>query len=153
MKVVGLILACAFVAFAGANDTVFIRNADVYPVKGAPMKGVSVLVQDGKIADIGARLVPARGVKIVDAKGLRVYPGFIDSATNLGLAEISAVRETVDTGELGDFMPQIFALHSVNPDSEHLGVVRVNGITSALTLPGGGGGGGRGGGRAQFISG
>ena len=153
MKVVGLILAYAFVAFAGANDTVFIRNADVYPVTGAPMKGVSVLVQDGKIADIGARLVPARGVKIVDAKGLRVYPGFIDSATNLGLAEISAVRETVDTGELGDFMPQIFALHSVNPDSEHLGVVRVNGITSALTLPGGGGGGGRGGGRAQFISG
>jgi imidazolonepropionase-like amidohydrolase len=153
MKFVGLILACAVAAFAGANDTVFIRNADVYPVTGAPMKGVSVLVQDGKIADIGAKLVPAKGVKIVDAKGLRVYPGFIDSATNLGLAEISAVRETVDTGELGDFMPQLFALHSVNPESEHLGVVRVNGITSALTLPGGGGGGGRGGGRAQFISG
>jgi len=117
------------------------------------MKGVSVLVQDGKIADIGAKLTPAKGVKIIDAKGMRVYPGFIDSATNLGLAEISAVRETVDTGELGDFMPQLFALHSVNPESEHLGVVRVNGITSALTLPGGGGGGGRGGGRAQFISG
>jgi imidazolonepropionase-like amidohydrolase len=153
MRFVGLILACAIAAFAGANDTVFIRNADVYPVTGAPMKGVSVLVQDGKIADIGAKLVPAKGVKIVDAKGLRVYPGFIDSATNLGLAEISAVRETVDTGELGDFMPQLFALHSVNPESEHLGVVRVNGITSAITLPGAGGGGGRGGGRAQFISG
>ena len=153
MKFVGLILACAMAAFAGANDTVFIRNADVYPVTGAPMKGVSVLVQDGKIADIGAKLTPAKGVKIIDAKGMRVYPGFIDSATNLGLAEISAVRETVDTGELGDFMPQLFALHAVNPESEHLGVVRVNGITSALTLPGGGGGGGRGGGRAQFISG
>ena len=153
MKFVGLILACAIAAFAGANDTVFIRNADVYPVTGAPMKGVSVLVQDGKIADIGAKLTPAKGVKIIDAKGMRVYPGFIDSATNLGLAEISAVRETVDTGELGDFMPQLFALHAVNPESEHLGVVRVNGITSALTLPGGGGGGGRGGGRAQFISG
>lgn len=153
MKFVGLILACAIAAFAGANDTVFIRNADVYPVTGAPIKGVSVLVQDGKIADIGAKLTPAKGVKVIDAKGMRVYPGFIDSATNLGLAEISAVRETVDTGELGDFMPQLFALHSVNPESEHLGVVRVNGITSALTLPGGGGGGGRGGGRAQFISG
>jgi imidazolonepropionase-like amidohydrolase len=152
MRFVGLILACAIAAFAGANDTVFIRNADVYPVTGAPMKGVSVLVQDGRIADIGARLVPAKGVKIVDAKGLRVYPGFIDSATNLGLSEISGVRVTVDTGELGDFMPQLFALHSVNPESEHLGVVRVNGITSALTLPGAGGGG-RGGGRAQFISG
>jgi imidazolonepropionase-like amidohydrolase len=153
MKFIGLILACAMAAFAGANDTFFIRNADVYPVTGAPMKGVSVLVQDGKIADIGAKLAPAKGVKIVDAKGLRVYPGFIDSASNIGLQEISAVRETVDSGELGDFMPQLFALHSVNPESEHFGVVRVNGITSALTLPGAGGGGGRGGGRAQFISG
>ncbi|HLH17670.1 MAG TPA: amidohydrolase family protein [Bryobacteraceae bacterium] len=159
MKFAGLLLTCALafvghIAWAGANDTVFIRNADVYPVTAAPMKGVSLLIQDGKIAEIGAKLTPPKGVRIVDAKGLRVYPGFIDSATNLGLAEISAVRETVDTGELGEFMPQLFALHSVNPESEHFGVVRVNGVTSAITLPGqGGGGGGRGGGRGQFISG
>ena len=153
MKFPGLILTCALAAWAGANDTVFIRNADVYPVTAPPMKGVSVLIQDGRIADIGAKLAPPKGVKVVDAKGLRVYPGFIDSATNLGLEEISAVRESVDTGELGEFMPQLHALRSVNPESEHLGVARVNGVTSAITLPGGGGGGGRGGGRGQFISG
>lgn len=155
MRFVGLILACAIAAWGGANDTVFIRNADVYPVTAAPMKGVSVLVQDGKIAEIGAKLVPPKGVRVVDAKGLRVYPGFIDSATNLGLQEISAVRETVDSGELGEFMPQLRALHSVNPESEHFGVVRVNGITSAITLPGqsAGGGGGRGGARTQYIAG
>lgn len=153
MKFVGLILACACAAFAGSNDTVFIRNADVYPVTAAPMKGVNVLVENGKIAEIGAKLAPPKGVKVLDAKGLRVYPGFIDSATNLGLEEISAVRETVDANELGEFMPQLFALHSVNPESEHLGVVRVNGITSAITLPGLSGGGGRGGARTQFISG
>jgi len=155
MRFVGLILGCAVAAFAGANDTFFIRNADVYPVAAPPEKGVSVLVQDGKIAEIGAKLVAPKGIKVVDAKGMRVYPGFIDSATNLGLQEIQAVRETVDAGELGEFMPQLLALHSVNPESEHFGVVRVNGITSAITLPGlsGGGGGGRGGARAQFISG
>jgi imidazolonepropionase-like amidohydrolase len=42
---------------------------------------------------------------------------------------------------------------AVNPESEHFGAVRVNGITSAITLPGSGGGGGRGGGRGQSISG
>jgi imidazolonepropionase-like amidohydrolase len=50
-------------------------------------------------------------------------------------------------------MPQLHALVAVNPESEHFGAVRVNGITSAITLPGGGGGGGRGGGGAQHISG
>jgi hypothetical protein len=49
----------------------------------------------------------------------------------------------VDTGELGEFMPQLRALVAVNPESEHFPVVRVNGITSVMTfrqVPGGGGG-------------
>jgi imidazolonepropionase-like amidohydrolase len=121
------------------------------------MKGVSVVLQDGRIAEIGAKIIPAKGARIIEGKGLRVYPGMIDSGTEMGLSEISAVRESVDTGELGEFMPQLRALSAVNPESEHFGVVRVNGITSVMTFPssgGGGGGGGRfGGGERQFISG
>ena len=95
-----------------------------------------------------------KGAKVIEGKGLRVYPGMIDSGTELGLSEVSSTRETVDTGELGEFMPQLRALSAVNPESEHFGVVRVNGITSAMTFPSSGGGGGRfGGGDRQFISG
>jgi hypothetical protein len=54
-------------------------------------------------------------------------------------------------------MPQLRALVAVNPESEHFPVVRVNGITSAMTFPssgGGAGGGGRfGGGERQIIAG
>jgi len=155
MKLFGILLACSMVAGA-AGETILIRDADVYPVTGKEMKGVSVLIQDGKIAEIGAKIVAPKGARIVEAKGMRVYPGMIDSGTELGLSEVPAVRETVDTGELGEFMPQLKALSAVNPDSEHFGVVRVNGITSAMTFPssGGGGGGGRfGGGERQLISG
>ncbi len=145
MKLAGLLLACAIAALAKPNDTFLIRGVDVYPVTSKPMQGVSVLVQDGKIAEIGPKIVPPKGMKVIEGKGLRVYPGMIDSATSLGLQEVESVRETVDTGEGGDFLPQLRALVAVNPGSEHFGVVRVNGITSAITLPGGGGGGGRGG--------
>ena len=156
MKLAAIWLACAAAAGAATTETILIRNVDVYPVTGAPIKGVSVLIQDGKIADIGAKVVVAKGVRVVEAKGLRVYPGMLDSGTELGLSEISGVRVTVDTNELGEFMPQLKAIVAVNPDSEHFGVVRVNGITSAMTFPssGGGGGGGRfGGGERQMISG
>ncbi len=154
MKRFGLLLVCAVAAGAAANDSFLIRDVDVYPVTAKEMKGVSVLVQDGKIAEIGPRIAPPKGIRVIEGKGLRVYPGFIDSATNLGLQEIQAVRETVDTVDLGEFMPQLRALIAVNPESEHFGAVRVNGITSAITLPGGGGGGGRGGGgRVQYIPG
>jgi imidazolonepropionase-like amidohydrolase len=160
MKLFGLLAGCALMAGAASNDTFLIRDADVYPVTGPVMQGVSVLVQDGKIANIGAKLTPPKGIRIVEAKGLRVYPGMIDSATELGLQEIESVRETEDTGELGQFMPQLRALAAVNPASEHFPVVRVNGITSVMTFPssgsagaGGGGGGRFGGGERQFISG
>jgi len=152
MKKFGLFIAFA-VAACAADNSVFIKGVDVYPVTGPEMKGISVLVQDGKIADIGAKLVAPKGMKIVDGKGLRLYPGMIDSNTELGLSEIGAERVTVDTGELGEFMPQLKALSAVNPESEHFGVVRANGITSVMTFPAAGGRGGRGGGGAQYISG
>ena len=154
MRFLGILFSCSIALWA---ETIVIRNVDVYPVTGAEIKGVSVVIQDGKIAEIGARIVPAKGARIIEGKGLRVYPGMIDSATELGLSEIAAVRESVDTGELGEFMPQLRALRAVNQDSEHFGVVRVSGITSVVTFPssgGGGGGGGRfGGGERQYISG
>jgi imidazolonepropionase-like amidohydrolase len=153
MKKFGLLLACAVVACAAANDSFLIRGVDVYPVIGAEMKGVSVLVENGKISDIGARIVGPKGIKIVEGKGLRLYPGMIDSNTELGLSEVSAERVTVDTGEIGEFMPQLKALSAVNPESAHFPVVRANGITSVMTFPAAGGRGGRGGGGGQYISG
>ena len=154
MKLFGLMLCAALVGGAASNGAFLIRNADVYPVTGPEMKGVSVLIENGKIADIGPKVVAPKGVPVVEAKGLRVYPGMIDSSTALGLSEVESVRETVDTGELGEFMPQLRALASINPASEHFPVVRANGITSVMTFPALGGGGGRGGsGARQFISG
>ena len=149
MKLLGILMASAVAAFA-AGETVLIQNADVYPINSAPIKGISLLIQDGKILDMGAKIVAPKGAMVLDVKGLRVYPGMIDSATDLGLEEIESIRESVDTGEIGDFMPQLRALSAVNPDSEHFGVVRVNGITGAVTFPSLGGRGGTGG---QLISG
>jgi imidazolonepropionase-like amidohydrolase len=154
MRLLGILIGCAISAWA-ADGGFLIRGVDVYPVSGPEMKGVSVLIQDGKIADIGLKIIPPKGAAVLEGKGLRIYPGMVDSGTELGLSEVSAVRESVDTGELGEFMPQLRALVAVNPDSEHFGVVRVNGITSAMTFPssGGGGGGRFGGGDRQLISG
>lgn len=155
MKRFGIFLATALAAFAADNSTTFfLKNADVYPVTGPMIKGASILVQDGKITDIGAKLVAPKGINVIDAHGSRVYPGLIDSGTELGLSEISAERVSVDTQEIGEFMPQLRALIAINPESEHLGVVRVNGITSAISFPAPiGRGGGRGGGATQYISG
>lgn len=147
MKRLGLLMAIAGALAAGPNDTFLLRGVTVHPVTGAKIENTSLLVQDGKIAEIGPKLVAPKGMKVIDAKGMHVWPGFIDSATDTGMNEISSVRETVDTGEVGTFNPQIRAAVAVNPSSEHFPVVRGNGTTSMVLMPGGTGGRGGGFGR------
>lgn len=133
-----IVLFAAFAAAAFAQEAIVIRGAEIHPVSGPAITGSSLLISNGVIADIGPKIATPRGARVIDAKGLRVYPGLIDSATTLGLEEIESIRETQDTSEIGDFHPQLRTLIAVNPASEHIPVARANGITSALTLPDGG---------------
>src|ERR1700692_4595390 len=154
MKVLAFLLVSIVPLWAAADDTFLIRNATVHPVAAPEIQNGSVLVRDGKITGVGKNLAAPKGVRVIDAKGLHVYPGMIDSSTEMGLSEIGAVRESVDTGELGNFNPQLRAEIAVNPESEHIPVTRVNGITSVITMPMGvGGGGGRGAARQGIITG
>lgn len=141
-------------AFAAADDSFLLRNVTVHPVSGPDIPNGMVLVKDGKIANVGVKLTGEKGIKVIDGKGGHVWPGMINSATELGLQEISSIRETVDTGEIGTFNPQLRALIAVNPESDFIPVTRANGITSAITLPGAPGRGGpRSAGTAPLIAG
>jgi imidazolonepropionase-like amidohydrolase len=146
IKTILFTLVLSLSMWAGTDDTFLIRGANIHPVTGPEIQGGSILVTNGKISEIGLKVVPPKGVRVIEGKGLHVYPGIINSATELGISEISSVRETNDTGELGDFVPQVRALVAINAASEHFPVVRANGVTSAITLPASGGRGfGRGG--------
>lgn len=124
-------------AFAAENSFV-VRGATIHPVSNAEIANGSILVRDGKIVSVGAQVTAPKGVRVMEGRGLHVYPGIIDSASELGLSEIGSVRETNDTNELGDFNPQLRSLIAVNPESEHIPVTRANGITTAISMPSGG---------------
>jgi imidazolonepropionase-like amidohydrolase len=137
MKIL-VLLSIPLVLAAGPENTFLLRGVTVNPVSGPKIENVSLLVTDGKIADIGPKIAVPKGTKIIEGKGLHVYPGMIDSATEVGMEEIGSVRETNDTTEIGDFKPQLRAAIAVNPSSEHIPVIRANGITAAIALPDGG---------------
>jgi len=121
-----------------AAEPILLRGAVVHPVSGPDIPEGAVLVRDGKIAEVGAHISVPKGARVIELKGLHIYPGMIDSATELGLSEIGAVREMNDISDLGLFKPQLRASAAVNPASEHIPVTRANGITSVITSPGGG---------------
>ena len=125
----------AALANAADDNTFLLRGATIHTMAGRDIQNGSILVRDGKIAGVGQNLSAPAGVKVIDAAGMQVYPGMIDSASTIGLTEIGAVRETSDTTEIGKFNPQLRASIAVNPDSEHIPVTRANGITSVIALP------------------
>jgi imidazolonepropionase-like amidohydrolase len=98
----------------------------------------TLLVRDGKIAAMGAGLAVPPGAKVVDLKGGHLYPSLFPPLTELGLVEISSVRATVDTTELGEINPQARPDFAMNFDSELLPVARSAGILIAGVAPLGG---------------
>jgi len=118
-----------------------IANARIVTVSGPDIENGGIVIRDGKITAVGSNVsvpVPA-GAVTIDARGLSVYPGMIDAGTAMGLVEVGqGASGTVDTAEVGDLNPNAKAIIAVNPHSAHIGVTRVDGVTTALSLPSGG---------------
>jgi imidazolonepropionase-like amidohydrolase len=100
-------------------------------------KGVLVM-EDGKITAVGAEgavKVPT-GAQVIDVSGMTVYPGLIDSETNLGLTEISAEDMTNDLVETSDeIMPHMHVADAFHAESTLIPVTRLNGTTNAIVAP------------------
>ena len=123
----------------GEAGTFAITNARIFPVSGATIENGTVVIQNGRIAAVGANVNVPTGATTIDARGMSVYPGMIDAATNMGLMEIPlGAPGTDDDAEIGDYNPNASAIVAVNPHSAHINVTRVNGITAVLSMPNGG---------------
>ena len=114
---------------------VLLRGGDLYTVSSGVMPSTDLLFADGKIVEIGRNLETPEGTEVIDVSGRRVYPGLIGAQTTIGLVEISAVRATVDTEEVGKLTPEVVAHVAYNPDSEIIPTVRSNGLTTAQVTP------------------
>jgi imidazolonepropionase-like amidohydrolase len=150
-----VILICAFAVFASGAlpqplvaltrasspsqaRTYAIRNARIVTVTGPVIDNGTVVIAGGKIQAVGKSVPIPAGAKVIEGTGLSVYPGMIDAGSMLGLTEIGAVSGTVDSAEVGDNNANIHVDVAIHPDSSHIAVTRVNGITTALTEPSGG---------------
>ena len=120
---------------SAAPAQVFVTNGRVVTVSGPTIERGSVLVDNGKIAAVGADLTAPPGATVLDAKGGIIYPGLIDALTTLGLTEIDSVPGSVDTSELGPMNPQAQAWLAVHPQSDLIPVARANGLTAAVAAP------------------
>jgi len=125
--------------WAGAQDKpVVLRGGKVLTVTHGAIDNGAIVMAGGKITavgDAGTIHVPA-GARVIDVTGMTIYPGLIDSETQLGLTEISAEQTTNDLVELSDeIMPHMHTAEAFHAESALIPVARMNGITNAVIAP------------------
>ena len=135
-----------------AVDTYAITNARIVPVSGATIERGTVVIRDGLIASVGANVNAPADARVIDGNGLTVYPGLIDSYTNLGLPD--AGPSPSPGGGFGFFQapprpspggpnstqpiglqPEVMVDDVIRPGGNEIESARNVGITTALTLP------------------
>jgi imidazolonepropionase-like amidohydrolase len=119
------------------NDVIAITNARIVPVTKGTIERGTIIIRGNKIAEVGANVPVPAGAKVIDAKGGSVYPGFIETSTDLGLNE-PGVRGMDDVTEMLDFNQNIRTRVEYQADSDAIPIARVNGVTTAAVMPSGG---------------
>ncbi|KAD4060276.1 amidohydrolase family protein [Arthrobacter yangruifuii] len=115
-----------------------LTNAHVVPVTGTPFHG-TVLIEDGKIRDLGPDVVVPEGAEVLDAGGQWLLPGLVDAHTHLGVHEEGEGWAGNDSNEMTDpVMAGVRALDAVNPFDTGFDDALAGGVTTANINPGSG---------------
>jgi imidazolonepropionase-like amidohydrolase len=104
-----------------------IQNATILTITNGTIENGSILIRNGKIAEVGTDVSVPRGAHVVDAAGQYVMPGIIDAHTHIGGGfNEGSVNVSAMTG-----------VHDViNPDDVNIYRALAGGVTSVNVLHG-----------------
>jgi imidazolonepropionase-like amidohydrolase len=151
-----LLFAASIVnAQRSAIDTYAITNARIVTVSGPVIERGTVVIRNGLIAAAGANVTAPSDARVIDGTGLTIYPGLIDSYTNLALPDASPSPAPGGGGGGGGFFvvqqqrpaagpnstqpaglqPEVMVEDVIRAGGNEIEASRNIGITTALTLP------------------
>ena len=120
------------------SEPIALVGGTIHTLAGDVIENGTILFEDGKITAVGANVnVPTNAVT-KDVTGKHIYPGLIDSYSQMGIYEIGSVNMTVDVNEQGSINPNILPERAFHPESRHIGIARSAGVLTSVTTPGGG---------------
>ena len=117
--------------------TTLIRNATIMTAAGPTIANGSVLLRDGKIAEIGTTVNAPADAVVVDGSGKYVTPGLIDTHSHLGVYAAPGTRGTDDGNEATNpVTAHVWSEHSVWPQDPQFPRNLAGGVTTLQVLPG-----------------
>jgi imidazolonepropionase-like amidohydrolase len=100
-----------------------IQNATILTVTNGTIENGTIVLRDGKIAEVGANVTAPRGAHVIDARGQYVMPGIIDAHShvaggfNEGAVAVSAmtqVKDNIDPDAIGIYRALAGGVTSMN---------------------------------------
>jgi imidazolonepropionase-like amidohydrolase len=121
--------ACAFAAPPDSNSVIVIQNATILTVTKGTLERGSILIRDGKIAEVGPSVKAPKDATVIDAEGKFITPGIIDCHSHI------AIEGGVNEGSIS--VSSIANIAEVL-DSEDVDIYRdlAGGVTTANILHG-----------------
>jgi hypothetical protein len=118
-----------------------IRGATVHTASAkGTLKNTDVVVRGGIIVAIGAEA--GSGATVIDAKGKELTPGLFGGLTDIGLEEIAAEAQTVDSNLNfkspewdQQWRPELDVTVAYNPRSFVVPITRIEGVTWTVLVP------------------
>jgi imidazolonepropionase-like amidohydrolase len=135
LLVLGTLLAVS--AQAAEGNSCLIKAKKIYTVSQGIIENGMILVEKGKIIQVGKNMPVPKGVPVLEAEV--VIPGLIDAHTHVGVYSLPNVDENSDGNEMTNpITPQVRALDSFNFDDPAIQAGLAGGVTTVISRPGSG---------------
>jgi imidazolonepropionase-like amidohydrolase len=147
--------AISLLSAAADAQSVAITNARIVTVSGPTIEKGTVVIRDGLIQAVGADAKAPADAQVIDATGLTVYPGFIDSLSTAGLQvqtqqrpaggpggggggqgaqQAAAQAQPSNSNYVVGIRPEVSAVDDIRAGDSQFETIRNAGFTSALSV-------------------
>ncbi len=141
-----LTLTSSVYAQLSNSESYAIKGATIVTVSGATIPNGTVVIRNGLIAAVGADVNVPADARVIEGKGMTVYPGLIDAYSSYGIRPPTppagggnppaAFQAQLNAGETGaGLLPEVTVNDLLSVNAETFDQQRSAGITAALTSP------------------
>lgn len=128
----GCLLLCLFSGVSAQEKIHVLRGAKIYPITSEPLENGALIIHKGKIlaVDNSAALETPAGAVEIDAGGMVLMPGMVDTHSHIGGGDGGDRSATLH--------PDVRILDAINVHNDHFMKARTGGITTANVMSGSG---------------